>query len=124
MHLLVASGGNVGFVTLIVYFLCSLLGLKRLARALLALSFALLYTFAAGADAPLTRAYIMTLAATIGFILGRKSGIMHPRRKGMFNRPSDDPRQTGRPFNHFILLPAAAGLFPSTCAQQNVLYSA
>lgn len=76
MHLLVASGGNVGFVTLIVYFLCSLLGLKRLARALLALSFALLYTFAAGADAPLTRAYIMTLAATIGFILGRKSGIM------------------------------------------------
>lgn len=76
MHLLVASGGNVGFVTLIVYFLCSLLGLRRWPRALWALAFALLYTFAAGADAPLTRAYIMTLAATIGFILGRKSGIM------------------------------------------------
>ena len=47
MHLLVASGGNVGFITLI-----------------------------AGADAPLLRAYLMTAAATFGFILGRKSGIM------------------------------------------------
>lgn len=76
MHLLVASGGNVGFVTLIVYFLCSLFigGRKRIAFA--ALTAALLYTLIAGADAPLLRAYLMTVAGTIGFILGRKSGIM------------------------------------------------
>ena len=76
MHLLVASGGNVGFVTLIVYFLCSLFigGRKRIAFT--ALATALLYTLIAGADAPLLRAYLMTVAGTIGFILGRKSGIM------------------------------------------------
>lgn len=76
MHLLVASGGNVGFVTLIVYFLCSLFigGRKRIAFT--ALFAALLYTLIAGADAPLLRAYLMTVAGTLGFILGRKSGIM------------------------------------------------
>ena len=76
MHLLVASGGNVGFVTLIVYFLCSLFMGGRVRKASIALIAALLYTLIAGADAPLLRAYLMTVAATAGFILGRKSGIM------------------------------------------------
>lgn len=76
MHLLVASGGNVGFVTLIVYFLCSLFFGGRLKTAFIALFAALFYTLIAGADAPLLRAYLMTAAATFGFILGRKSGIM------------------------------------------------
>ncbi len=76
MHLLVASGGNVGFVTLIVYFLCSLFFGGRKRTAFIALAAALFYTLIAGADAPLLRAYIMTVAATLGFILGRKSGIM------------------------------------------------
>ncbi len=76
MHLLVASGGNVGFVTLIVYFLCSLFFGGRKRKAFIALIAALLYTLIAGADAPLLRAYLMTVAATLGFILGRKSGIM------------------------------------------------
>jgi competence protein ComEC len=76
MHLLVASGGNVGFVTLIVYFLCSLLGAGRRTSAAAALLLAALYTLIAGADAPLLRAYLMTLFATIGFILGRKSGVL------------------------------------------------
>jgi competence protein ComEC len=77
MHLLVASGGNVGFVTLIIYFLCSLLGAGRKTAASLALFSAGLYTLTAGADAPLLRAYIMTICATAGFLLGRKSGILH-----------------------------------------------
>lgn len=76
MHLLVASGGNVGFVTLIVYFLCSLFFGGRKRKAFIALIIALAYTLIAGADAPLLRAYLMTVAATAGFILGRKSGIM------------------------------------------------
>ena len=76
MHLLVASGGNVGFVTLIVYFLCSLFIGGRKRTAAIALTAALLYTLIAGADAPLLRAYLMTVAGTLGFILGRKSGIM------------------------------------------------
>ena len=76
MHLLVASGGNVGFVTLIVYFLCYLFIGGRVRTAFIALTAALLYTLIAGADAPLLRAYLMTVFATFGFILGRKSGIM------------------------------------------------
>ncbi|MDR0646196.1 MAG: ComEC family competence protein [Elusimicrobiota bacterium] len=76
MHLLVASGGNVGFVTLIVYFLCSVFGAGRKTSAASALLLGALYTFVAGADAPLLRAYTMTLAATVGFVLGRKSGVL------------------------------------------------
>ncbi len=76
MHLLVASGGNVGFVTLIVYFLCSLLGLRRISSASLALIIALFYTLIAGADAPLIRAYLMAFCSTLGFVLGRKSGLL------------------------------------------------
>lgn len=76
MHLLVASGGNVGFITLIVYFICSLFGLRRVASASLALTFALFYTLIAGADAPLLRAYLMAFCSTIGFVLGRKSGLL------------------------------------------------
>lgn len=76
MHLLVASGGNVGFVTLIIYFLCSLFGFKRITSASLALIFALFYTLIAGADAPLLRAYLMAFCSTLGFILGRKSGLL------------------------------------------------
>jgi competence protein ComEC len=76
MHLLVASGGNIGFITLIVYFICSLFGAGRKVSAALALVLAALYTLIAGADAPLIRAYLMTLSVTIGFILGRKSGAL------------------------------------------------
>lgn len=76
MHLLVASGGNVGFVTLIVYFLCSLLGLRRVSSAGAALTIALFYTLIAGADAPLLRAYLMAFCSTLGFVLGRKSGLL------------------------------------------------
>ena len=76
MHLLVASGGNVGFITLIVYFLSAMFFGGRLRTAFIALTAALFYTLIAGADAPLLRAYLMTAAATFGFILGRKSGLM------------------------------------------------
>lgn len=76
IHLLVASGGNVGFVTLIVYFLCSLFFMGRYLPAAAALACALFYTLIAGADAPLIRAYIMTLCATLGLLLGRKSGVL------------------------------------------------
>ena len=76
MHLLVASGGNVGFVTLIVYFICSLFGLRRVSSASFALTLALFYTLIAGADAPLLRAYLMAFCSTIGFVLGRKSGLL------------------------------------------------
>lgn len=76
IHLLVASGGNVGFVTLMVYFLCSLFLTGRFAPAAAALTTALFYTLIAGADAPLIRAYIMTFAATAGLLLGRRSGVL------------------------------------------------
>ena len=75
MHLLVASGANVGFVTLIIYFLTSWLGLNRKRSAFIALIAAGIYTLCAGADPPLIRAYVMTIFATIGFVMQKESGI-------------------------------------------------
>lgn len=77
MHLLVASGSNVGFVTLVIYALCAFFGIKTAARIPLALFFAGIYTLIAGADAPLLRAYLMTLSAGLGLMLGRNSGAFH-----------------------------------------------
>lgn len=75
IHLLVASGGNVGFVTLMVFGVCSLIGFGRKRTAWLALCAAGIYTLIAGADAPLTRAYFMTICACLGYMLGRNSGV-------------------------------------------------
>ena len=75
IHLLVASGGNVGFVTLVVFACCGLFGLGRKKTALVALAVAGAYTVLAGADAPLTRAYFMTVCAVAGYFLRRNSGV-------------------------------------------------
>lgn len=75
IHLLVASGGNVGFVTLITLFICSLIGLGRKKMMVAALAAAGIYTLIAGADAPLVRAYFMTVCACLGYLLGRNSGV-------------------------------------------------
>lgn len=75
IHLLVASGGNVGFVTLITLFICSLIGLGRKKMMIAALAAAGIYTLIAGADAPLVRAYFMTVCACLGYLLGRNSGV-------------------------------------------------
>lgn len=75
IHLLVASGGNVGFVTLVVFAFCALFGAGRKKTALLALIIAGVYTLVAGADAPLTRAYFMTVCAVAGYFLHRNSGV-------------------------------------------------
>lgn len=74
MHLLVASGSNVGFVTLLVYAACSLAGLGRRFSAPLALGAAGLYVLAAGFDTPLLRAYLMFGAGLAGYAAGRESG--------------------------------------------------
>ncbi len=75
IHLLVASGGNVGFVTLVVFAFCALFGLGRRRTVWVALLIAGVYTLIAGADAPLTRAYFMTVCAVIGYLLHRNSGV-------------------------------------------------
>lgn len=75
IHLLVASGGNVGFVTLVVFACCALFGASRRKTALLALAVSGIYTLVAGADAPLTRAYFMTVCAVAGYFLRRNSGV-------------------------------------------------
>ena len=75
MHLLVASGSNVGFVTFVVYFLCSHLKIRKKYSGLLALLCAGFYVLAAGLEAPLVRGYIMFLAALGGYLLDRDSGI-------------------------------------------------
>jgi len=76
MHLLVASGGNVGFVTLITLALCGFFGINRRKALWAALLVAGIYTLIAGADAPLMRAYFMTLCACAGYYLGRNSGVL------------------------------------------------
>jgi len=75
IHLLVASGGNVGFVTLVVFAFCALFGLGRHRTVWVALLIAGIYTLIAGADAPLTRAYFMTVCAVMGYFLHRNSGV-------------------------------------------------
>lgn len=75
VHLLVASGGNVGFVTLMVFAFCALFGLGRKKTAVIALAVAGVYTLIAGADAPLVRAYFMTVCAVSGYMLNRNSGV-------------------------------------------------
>lgn len=75
IHLLVASGGNVGFVTLMVFAFCALFGAGRKKTALLALLIAGVYTLVAGADAPLTRAYFMTVCTVAGYFLHRSAGV-------------------------------------------------
>ena len=75
IHLLVASGGNVGFVTLLVLACCGLFSIGRRKALLAALIAAGVYTFLAGADAPLVRAYFMTVCATLGYLFRRNSGV-------------------------------------------------
>ncbi|MBP5429774.1 MAG: ComEC/Rec2 family competence protein [Elusimicrobiaceae bacterium] len=75
IHLLVASGGNVGFVTLMTLAVCGLFNLRRKKALLLALAVAGIYTLVAGADAPLLRAYFMAVCACAGYYLGRNSGV-------------------------------------------------
>lgn len=74
MHILVASGSNVGFVTFLVYFLCAKTGLGRKYAGFLALACAGFYVAAAGFDPPLVRGYVMAAAAFTGFLLGRYPG--------------------------------------------------
>ena len=76
IHLLVASGGNVGFVTLLTLLIGSLIGLRRRLLLIVALATAGLYTLVAGADAPLVRAYLMAVGACSGYFLGRNSGVL------------------------------------------------
>lgn len=75
VHLLVASGGNVGFVTLVTFAFCALFGLRRRRTAFVALAVAGVYTLVAGADAPLVRAYFMAVCAVAGYVLHRNSGV-------------------------------------------------
>ena len=74
MHLLVASGSNVGFVVAVVYFLCARLGLRRRRAGPAALAAAGLYVLAAGLDAPLVRAYLMFSAGLAAYLLRREAG--------------------------------------------------
>jgi competence protein ComEC len=75
MHLLVASGSNVGFITFLVYFLCSKLGVRKRYSGLLALACAGFYVLVAGLEAPLVRGYVMFSAALAGYLLDRDSGV-------------------------------------------------
>lgn len=75
IHLLVASGGNVGFVTLLTLLSCSFFFISRRRALVIALVVAAFYTLLAGADAPLLRAYFMTVCAVGGYLLGRNSGV-------------------------------------------------
>ena len=74
MHLLVASGSNVGFITFLVYFLCSKLKIGKIFRPP-GLACAGFYVLVAGLEAPLVRGYVMYSAALAGYLLDRDSGV-------------------------------------------------
>ena len=75
IHLLVASGGNVGFVMLMSVAICVLLRMGNKTRLLVSLAVAGIYTLIAGADAPLLRAYFMAVSGALGYLLARDSGL-------------------------------------------------
>ena len=75
IHLLVASGGNVGFVMLMSVAVLVFFRFGNRSRLVGALAVAGVYTLIAGADAPLLRAYFMAVSATLGYILARDSGL-------------------------------------------------
>lgn len=77
MHLLVASGSNVGFVVVVVYALCARLRLRRKVSGCLALAASGFYVLASGLDAPLVRAYLMFAAGLAAFVFRRESGAFH-----------------------------------------------
>ncbi len=74
MHLLVASGSNVGFVVAVVYFFLSRLGLRRRYSGLAALVLSGFYVLASGLDPPLVRSYLMFSAGLCAYLLRRESG--------------------------------------------------
>ncbi len=75
IHLLVASGSNVGFMAFIVYFICSLLHLKKGLTYFISITVCGIYVLSAGLDPPLVRAYIMFMFALAGFLISRESGV-------------------------------------------------
>ncbi len=76
IHLLVASGGNVGFVMLITLAIGMGCGFRRRTLLVLALGTAGIYTLIAGADTPLLRAYLMAVGACAGYFLSRNSDVL------------------------------------------------
>ncbi len=77
MHLLVASGSNVGFVVAVVYFFCSRLGFRRRYAGLAALALSGFYVLVSGLDPPLVRAYLMFSAGLCAYLLRREAGAFH-----------------------------------------------
>jgi competence protein ComEC len=77
MHLLVASGSNVGFVVAVVYFLCARMGVRRRASGLAALGAAGLYVLSVGLEPPLVRAYLMFAAGLAAWLARREAGAFH-----------------------------------------------
>lgn len=77
MHLLVASGSNVGFIVVIVYAICAWLKMRRFTSGLVALLVSGFYVAASGLDTPLVRAYIMFAVGLIAFMSRRESGGFH-----------------------------------------------
>ena len=77
MHLLVASGSNVGFVVAVVYFFCTCLGLRRRYAGLAALALSGFYVLVSGLDPPLVRAYLMFSAGLGAYLLRREAGAFH-----------------------------------------------
>ncbi|MCG2726652.1 MAG: ComEC family competence protein [Elusimicrobia bacterium] len=75
IHLLVASGSNVGFMAFMVYFICSLARLKKGRTYFISIIVCGIYVLSAGLDPPLIRAYIMFMFALAGFLISRQSGV-------------------------------------------------
>jgi competence protein ComEC len=75
IHLLVASGSNVGFMAFLVYFICSLMRLKKGLIYFISIVVCGIYVLSAGLDPPLVRAYIMFMFALAGFLVSRESGV-------------------------------------------------
>lgn len=76
IHLLVASGSNVGFLMgMFSFFFIKILRIYRRKALVLGLGLTAFYVIAAGLDPPLTRAYTMTIFGTFFLIIERKTDL-------------------------------------------------
>jgi competence protein ComEC len=76
-HILVVSGSNVVYVVAIFFFLFRMLPVRNAIRYLLLAPVVVVYCFITGADPPIVRATVMTLALISCYILRRERAVYH-----------------------------------------------
>lgn len=77
IHILVASGSNVGFVMLFVILICRIIAIPKRFSIIISIPAIFFYSALCGNDPPVMRATIMFATASIAYILAREQKILN-----------------------------------------------